>query len=113
MKYLLKLRVRKNALSDEITGGLKSVYNVDAAVTPAEGELQVPGLDVIVKAFNVRDNRTGSCAVFLAVGYEDTTWVKYRIYGDLYTYCPKCKVLVDEGGKYCRVCGAKIEYQIP
>jgi len=47
MKYLLKLRVRKNTLSDEITRGLKSTY------------------------------------------------------------------LVDGGGKYCRVCGAKIECQIP
>jgi len=115
MEYLLKLRARKDNLPGEITEGLRSEYGADVTVTPAKGELRVPGLDTIVLAYNVKDNRTGSCAVYLAVGYEDTTWVKYRIYGTLYAYCPKCKVLfnLSEVGKYCRDCGARIEYQIP
>jgi hypothetical protein len=111
MEYLLKLRVRKEDLADEIKTSLDREYGMRCEVTNGVGEVRIPGLDTTILGFNVRDLRTGNCAAFIAIGYEDDA--KYRIYGMVYSYCPKCDC--DYGfdfSDYCKNCGTRLINQI-
>ncbi len=114
MEYILKLRVKKEDLESEIHTGLLEGYQIDTEVTKAPGELQIPGLDTFVLGFNVRDKQTGNCSTYVAIGYEDATEAKYRVFGYLEKYCPKCKIghSLSNAGKFCKDCGTKLQYRI-
>jgi len=114
MEYLLKLNVRKEELEMEIRAALKEGYQLKTEVTRAPGQIRIPGLDVTVFGFNVRDLQTGNCASYIAVGYEDAGTAKYRIHGFLEPYCPKCNVshTFTQAGKYCSKCGTMVKYRI-
>lgn len=114
MDYLLKLRVREGELEKGIRTALEEEYQLKTEVTRAPEQIRIPGLDVSVLGFNVRDLHTSGCAAYIAVGYEDAETGKYRIHGFLESYCPKCNVSYTfmPAAKYCSKCGTTIEYRI-
>ncbi|MHC1635884.1 MAG: hypothetical protein ACXQTS_04585 [Candidatus Methanospirareceae archaeon] len=112
MKYIAKLRVRKDKLSDEIREYFKEEFGMHIDITKGKGEVFLPGIDTTILGFTARDEY-GTVAPIIAEGYETAEWVAYRIYADIQPYCPGCKEGKDVSiwTKYCAICGERLQFR--
>ena len=118
MEYLLKTRRTKKGITPyNIANGMEQVYGIKLTVTPAIGEIKALDIDTIVTGFSIRDNNTGNVALFLVLYRycENAAFEhEYRIYGTLTPYCPLCghSFSFRDAGRFCKHCGAKLEYRV-
>lgn len=112
MEYLLKLRVKRSKLAEEIRYALKTEYGIDSEELEEVGHVTLQdGQEKLVLLQQVNGG-----AELIARGYDgnDEWSPKYRVHGSVRVECPKCQYekAFEDGEKFCKRCGTRLELSL-